>query len=362
MHAHAMILFKKQQARNITEYSPIVAALLHQRSMDATTQARMKHKFDIEYLIAKENLPFTKAVCELEERHGADPGEGFKNNRGCSVFVVFITCHQQEQLMTNLSRSKFFSLQADGSTDAGNIEDELFLVLHFHSHSTDEKVHVLNSFFTVRKPKSGTGQGLFDCLKSAIEYMGVTDWETKLIGFGCDGTNANIGGHGGEGSFEGGCAVGAFFWCLAHCLELSLKDALKNTFFAAIDELLLQVYYMYENSPKKCRELEVVIEELKTCLEPTDLPTTGGSRPLRACGTQFVAHKVAALGRLIDRFGAYLGHLTMMAEDSSIKATDRQEIKCYIGKWRNSKYLLGSALFHDLAEAIGHNVTGASGR
>ena len=27
--------------------------------------------------------------------------------------------------------------------------------------------------------------------------MGVNGWETKLIGFGCDGTNANIGEHRG---------------------------------------------------------------------------------------------------------------------------------------------------------------------
>ena len=40
--------------------------------------------------------------------------------------------------------------------------------------------------------------------------------------------------------------------------------------------------------------------ELKACLEPTDMPTCGGNRPLRACGKRFVAHKVAALERLIN--------------------------------------------------------------
>ena len=90
------------------------------------------------------------------------------------------------------------------------------------------------------------------------------------------------------------------------------------------------------------------VEELKACLEPSELPTSGGTRPLRACGTRFIAHKVAALGRLIDRFGTYLAHLTMMTEDSSIKAVDRQKLKGYIGNWQRFKYLLGSALFHDL--------------
>lgn len=56
---------------------------------------------------------------------------------------------------------------------------------------------MLNSFFTVRQLRNGTGQGLFDCSKSAFKYMGVTDWKTKRIGFVCDGNNANIGQHGG---------------------------------------------------------------------------------------------------------------------------------------------------------------------
>ena len=264
-------------------------------------------------------------------------------------FFEFIARDQQERLVAELTHSKFFSLQADGSTDAGNIEDELFLVLYLDYHSTKGKVCIVNAFFSVSQLKSGTGKGLFDCLKNALEYMGVTGWENRLIGFGCDGTNANIGECGGiKRHLKEAVPWAVVIWCLAHRLELSLKDALKSSFFTAIDELLLQVYYMYENSPKKCRQLEVVVEELKACLEPSELPTSGGTRPLRACGTRFIAHKVAALGRLIDRFGTYLAHLTMMTEGSSIKAVDRQKLKGYIGKWQTFMYLLGSALFHDL--------------
>ena len=113
------------------------------------------------------------------------------------------------------------------------------------------------------------------------------------------------------------------FWCLAHHLKLFLEDALKSTFFIAIDELLMQVYFMYEKSPKKCCELEAVVEELKACSEPADIPGQGGSRSLRTCGTRFIAQKVAALERLIDGFGAYIGYLTAMIEDSMIKAVDR---------------------------------------
>ena len=122
------------------------------------------------YTIAKENLSFTKikALCELEERHRADLGQGYKNGCSCTTFVEFIARDQQQQLMTALSRSKFFSLQADGSTDAGNVEDKLFLLLYFDPYSKDGKIHVHDSFFTVMKQTSGTGQGLFDCVKGAV--------------------------------------------------------------------------------------------------------------------------------------------------------------------------------------------------
>ena len=67
----------------------------------------MTRKFDIAYMISKENLPFTKmkAVCELEERHGAEFGQGYKNDHACATFIEFIAHEQQEQLMAALSRS-----------------------------------------------------------------------------------------------------------------------------------------------------------------------------------------------------------------------------------------------------------------
>ena len=117
------------------------------------------------------------------------------------------------------------------------------------------------------------------------------------------------------------------FWCLSHRLELSLKDALKSTFFDTIDDLLLRMYYLYEKSPKKCRALDDIVLELKSCFEESAVPLKGGIRPIRACGTRFIAHKVAALERMIDRFGAYLTHFVAMMEDDSVKAVDKQKIK-----------------------------------
>ena len=104
-------------------------------------------------------------------------------------------------------------------------------------------------------------------------------WKTKTIGFGCDGTNANIAQGGLRGLLSHEMPWVFVFWCLAHRLELSVKGALKPTFFTTVDDLLLRLYYIYEKSPKKCRELEGIVVELKACLEPAEMPRKGEHVP-----------------------------------------------------------------------------------
>ena len=58
--------------------------------------------------------------CELEEKHGVDLGIGYKNKDACADFVKYIAQVQMEQLTTVLAKVKFFSIQADSTTDAAN--------------------------------------------------------------------------------------------------------------------------------------------------------------------------------------------------------------------------------------------------
>ena len=81
---------------------------------------------------------------------------------------------------------KCSSLQADANVDTGTVELELFVILHFDPFAKDGMVHVHNGFFSTRRLSSGSGDGLFECLKGASEYVNVDEWRTKMIGYGCD--------------------------------------------------------------------------------------------------------------------------------------------------------------------------------
>ena len=83
-------------------------------------------------------------------------------------------------------------------------------------------------------------------------------------------------------------------WCLAHRLELAIKDVMKGTAFDMIDEFLLKLYYLYEKSLKKCRELEDLIADLRECLSFDD----AGVKPIQSSGSRWVSHKLNAMSHL----------------------------------------------------------------
>ena len=195
--------FLTQGSTDVYQYAPIARAL---HRLDDSAAAITKRKFDIAYVIAKNNLAFQKMgpLCELEERHGVDLGQGYKNNQACAEFIDFIALEQQQNLAKSLSKAHFFSLQADSSTDSGNVEDEVFLVVFCDLYSPNGKVGVTSQFLTVRRPNSCTAQGLFTCLQAALSYVGIPNWDKRLIGFGCDGASVNIGGRGLKGLLRDG--------------------------------------------------------------------------------------------------------------------------------------------------------------
>ena len=84
------------------------------------------------------------------------------------------------------------------------------------------------------------------------------------------------------------------------------------------------------------------------CLGSDDFSPGRGIRPLRASGTRFVSHKVAALRRVLERFGAYLNHLCSLSHDASVKSVDKQKLTGYTRHWRDAKVLVGCAVFSDL--------------
>ncbi len=92
----------------------------------------------------------------------------------------------------------------------------MFTIQYLNSKSDDGSVHIRNKFLTVRQLKRGDAKTLFECFKAAMEYIRITDWRSKLIGFGTDGASVNTGAGGLRGFMENEVPWVVFFWCLTH--------------------------------------------------------------------------------------------------------------------------------------------------
>ena len=194
----------------------------------------------------------------------------------------------------------------------------------------NEEIKSLSRFFAITPVESADARGLLKCASKCLATLGVTDLTEQklsdvtaspvLVGSGTDGASVNIGEvNGMKGLVQSNNSWIMWSWCYAHRLELASKNAFSSSLFKCIEEMLLGIYYLYEKSPKKIQELVDVVQDLKGVFE---LPS-GGNIPVRAHGSRWITHKRNALLRVIDRYGAYIAHLTSLSQDGSVKPDDK---------------------------------------
>ena len=111
-HVLAMSLLTKGHAANHGKgpltYAPIVQALTR---LSESEKARLKHKFDIAYLVAKESMPFLKypVICESEKKHGLDISVSYTNECSGRTLVHYIAEARQQELAKKVVGTKFFT-------------------------------------------------------------------------------------------------------------------------------------------------------------------------------------------------------------------------------------------------------------
>ena len=99
--------------------------------------------------------------------------------------------------------------------------------------------------------------GLFQVLKcdQSLGIHAIDDTHChKLVGIATDGASANIAAGGFNSLFESRFSWMFWMWCLAHQIELAIKDALNGTAFELIDEMLLRLY-LYESLQRSAGSL-----------------------------------------------------------------------------------------------------------
>ena len=234
--SHMLAEAAKASSLPITSYSPIARSLL---VMDDTTRDRMRKKFDICYVIAKEGMPFRKypILHALEERHGVDLGFAYKTNEAAKTFTHYIAESERQSFLHTLSAKSFYSFLMDGSTDSGNVEDELVLVQYCALDDTAQEMRSCVRYLSLQVPIKANADGLIRCLGDALLVLGIdnildqssvlkVEGKPLLVGGATDGASVNVAEQNGmKGKLQKELPWLRWVWCYAHRLELACKDA-----------------------------------------------------------------------------------------------------------------------------------------
>ena len=202
----------------------------------------------------KEGIAFAKysALYNLEERHEVDLGFAYKNDVSAQSFTHYIAESQRiEFLRSFCSESPFFSFLIDGTTDSGNIEDELIVVLYCKKDDIAKEIKSCARYLSVVTPDKANTEGLVKCVKKAMTRLKIDDVldsdvvlssKPILIGGGSDGASVNIGQHHSmKAQLQEGLNWLFWSWCYAHCLELASKNGLQSSLFHEVEEMLLRL-------------------------------------------------------------------------------------------------------------------------
>ena len=397
-HKKAMDLYLSEKGLSATDRAEFIVKstpgqqniALGIANMQASDLAKTRTKFEVAYFIAKEELPLKKfpKLLKLEEKHGVEIGNSYRSDNSCNVFINHIGEDLGKNLQKKLLNVNFFSVLTDGSEDASTTEKEAVFVQHLDKKPPGrDTVQVVTSFLNLADLKHGNAAGILGAIKSSFKNIDIDDetFDKKLIGFAADGASVNRGDKNGVISIlRNNHPWVIYVWCVAHRLELALKDALQGTSFDDVDQVLLRLYYLYENSSKKLRQLR----ERHGIYRETFEFEEGGVRPKRAsgkfiysfihgfhylllylfvhsfvysfiyiyiylyvylfAGTRWITHKINALQLLVDKYGIYLQHLQNMSEDMSFKAADCQKFKGWLNKWQQARIPLLACLFIEI--------------
>jgi hypothetical protein len=251
-------------------------------------------------------------------------GEAYCNEKAAKQFIVEIGNHFEDAMKKILTDAPYFSVFCDGTTDRTETEKELIMIKVMHDH------HPTMMFLRLEEPPNTKSVGIISALDNAFRHFGVDNWKGKMLGFCSDGASVMMGERNGVATvLKRDSPWLLVVWCLAHRLELAVKDTFKKTYMDTVIENLTAVYYFYRGSSKRNREAN----ELAEILEEEFL------KPVKANGTRWVEHKLLAITKMLTNYSVVISHMMSYAEDVTNKAEDRTKTKGIIRKLLQFKFV-----------------------
>lgn len=324
--------------------------------LDATETEKMKRKFQICYMMAREGLPFHKYVPlhNLQELHGVDLGPSYKTNDSAQVFTSYIAKSLRQSFQSIFVEKHFFSFMFHRSASKGSA----IVLLHcLIKNDLAKEINCCCRYLNVVNLTNTYESEMVTCLRVSLGRLGVNVLskdgtlnavnQPTLVGGSSDRANDED-DQGLLVEMQSTFPWLFWSWSFPHQLESACKSSFTSSLYEEINDLLIHLFSLCNKSPQKTYQLLPIVEDLK---EVFHFPETGDPVPVHDQGTRWVNHKRKALQRIVDRFGVYCTHLHSMTNDASLEATDQAKLKSFHQRWAQGKILIGCAMYIDVLKA-----------
>ncbi|KAK3094070.1 hypothetical protein FSP39_023772 [Pinctada imbricata] len=277
------------------------------------------------HALVKNNRPLSDFtwLCDLDEMKGLDLGKTYRNKGYANTFIDCIAELEFKKVCEVIERANFLCIIGDGSTDSRIKEQEMWFVRTCVEGKIDVKLIGISALD--KASAENIVKGLREILNQNIEC----EWEeimARLVCLACDGASVMVGHRGGVSALlrkEQPAMI--TIHCMAHRLELCLKDACKSVhlFNKVLNTLIMGLFYFYHNSSLNRSTLMNTFEVLKG-----DDPKEKLLLPTKAGGTRWIGHHHRALTNIVTSYKYIVTHLSQLKEtgervsaDSKSKAT-----------------------------------------
>lgn len=172
-------------------------------------------------------------------------------------------------------------------------------------------------YVAVVELKNADANGVIASINTGMVEFGLENWKSQTVDFGSDGASVYVGRLNGVVAklrVEIPWLLGVH--CIAHRLELSVLDALKDEEqLNNVQETLQGLYKHYHYSPKALRELKELAQVLDEKI----------NTPVNLRGTRWLPHISRALTVMMKSFSVIYAHLenTISENTSSVEMRGR---------------------------------------
>ncbi|CAC5360735.1 unnamed protein product [Mytilus coruscus] len=245
------------------------------------------------HAMVKNNRPLSDFnwMCQLDEMKGLLIGNTYRNSSSAKTFIRAIAETEFNKVLSIVQRGKFLCLIGGGSTDSSVKEQEMWYL------RTSIAGQVSVQFLGVKNVERASAENIVNGIKDlltvnlGLQYL---DIMKKTVALSCNGASVMVGCRAGVGAILRWDQPSMLtVHCMAHRLELSLKDASKKIklFEKTISTLAMGFF-----------DAAVKSDEEKLLM------------PTRAGGKRWVGHLLLAVTNLITSYKFIIAHLGQLTE------------------------------------------------